>query len=245
MFRHLATCIAELAHVDTWLNKARGIVFAPGARATLDAALAEGKGVVLVAGHIGNWELMAQALAHAGYPLCTIAKPLYDPRLTRWVHRERVRHGMEVIWRGDALSARHMLQVFRRGHMLGILIDQDTTPRYGIRAVFWPSSSHAYGGGHLGLALWGANRGDLVTSRGRRGQNATSYRMLPLARNGDVHPTRRCRWATRSHLNLDRTYESLLGRCHSGSSKSVGVAAPAVAPATDCAVEWLFWFGTR
>ncbi len=127
MFRHLAMCIAELAHVDTWLTSAEGVVFDPGARAILDAALAEGKGVVLVAGHIGNWELMAQALAHAGYPLCTIAKPLYDPRLTRWVHRERVRHGMQVIWRGDPLSARRMLQVFRRGHMLGVLIDQDTT----------------------------------------------------------------------------------------------------------------------
>ena len=44
----------------------------------LDAALAKGKGVLGITGHIGCWELMAAALAKNGYPLAVVGKPLYD-----------------------------------------------------------------------------------------------------------------------------------------------------------------------
>lgn len=126
MFEHLGQAAFELARADVWLRDPEGLVFDTQARATLDAAMAEGRGVMAVTGHIGNWELLAQALAQAGYPLWTVAKPLYDPRLTRWAHAQRTRRGLRVIWRGDVTAARDLIGVFRRGHMLGMLIDQDT-----------------------------------------------------------------------------------------------------------------------
>ena len=77
-------------------------------------------------GHIGNWELMAAALARSGFPITAIAKESYDPRFTRLIEGERRRFGVEVIHRGQAGSSAATLRALRSGRVLGLLIDQDT-----------------------------------------------------------------------------------------------------------------------
>jgi hypothetical protein len=71
MFVHFAESLWELSRLHRTVPKLDS-----EARRTLDAALAEGKGAVLISGHIGNWELMGRAIAAAGYPIATVAKPL-------------------------------------------------------------------------------------------------------------------------------------------------------------------------
>jgi len=126
MFVHFGRSLAELTHMDRFVDGPHAVRLSDAQRALFDAALAEGKGAVAVTGHIGNWELLAQVVARAGYPTTTIAKPLYDPRLTRWVHAARTRFGLGVIWRGDSAASKEMLGVFRKKAMLALLIDQDT-----------------------------------------------------------------------------------------------------------------------
>ncbi len=89
-------------------------------------AIAEGHGVVAVSGHVGNWELCAQSIAAAGFPLSVIASPTYDPRLTRLIHDFRARNGAQVLWRGDRTVGKDMLRIFKRKEVLAMLIDQDT-----------------------------------------------------------------------------------------------------------------------
>ena len=95
--------------------------------AVLRAAHAEGRGVVLVTGHIDNWELFARRIALLGLPCGTVAKEAQDPRLTALLQRSRQSAGVRVFWRGSPMSARELLRFLKdeRG-MLGILIDQDT-----------------------------------------------------------------------------------------------------------------------
>ncbi|HEY5599227.1 MAG TPA: lysophospholipid acyltransferase family protein, partial [Candidatus Manganitrophaceae bacterium] len=92
----------------------------------LEAAAAEGKGMILITGHIGNWELMAAALSVRGYPLHVIAAPLYDPRIDEWIVRFRERFKIETISRGSPASSKKILGVLRKKEALGLLIDQDT-----------------------------------------------------------------------------------------------------------------------
>ena len=138
MYVHLAQNAVETAHLDKL-----DIVLPQAAKDTLDAALAQGKGVVAVTGHIGNWELLAQAVAQSGYPISTVAKPLYDPRLTAWVNTWRTARGLQIIWRGQNPKA--MLRVFRQGGILAFLMDQDTkvpgafVPFFG-RPAFTPTA---------------------------------------------------------------------------------------------------------
>ena len=126
MFVHLGLSAAEMLHAERFHEGPEAIDFGDDARGLFREALDEGRGVVFVSGHLGNWELFAHVLGRSGIPMSTIASPLYDPRLTRWVGAERSRYGLDIIWRGEKTATREMINVFRQGRCLALLIDQDT-----------------------------------------------------------------------------------------------------------------------
>ncbi len=92
----------------------------------LKEAQAAGNSIILITGHIGNWELMAAALSIQGYRLHVIATPLYDPRIDEVVVQLRAGYNIETISRGTPSSSRKILNVLRSKEILGLLIDQDT-----------------------------------------------------------------------------------------------------------------------
>lgn len=120
MFVHFAESIWELSRLRHAVPELDA-----DARRVLDEALAEGKGGVIISGHIGNWELLGQAIASAGYPIATIAKPFYDPRITAWLDKWRRQRGLEIIWRADN-TGKSILRVLRSNRLMAFLIDQDT-----------------------------------------------------------------------------------------------------------------------
>jgi KDO2-lipid IV(A) lauroyltransferase len=127
VFRHLATSAVELCRLLRKRDDMPAVVLPPAARAALDGALGEGKGVVFVTAHLGNWELMAISLARQGYPISTVAKASYDPRFTRFLDRARAGLGVLAINRDTPGAAAGMLRALRAGRILGLLIDQDTS----------------------------------------------------------------------------------------------------------------------
>lgn len=86
----------------------------------------DGKGVILITGHIGNWELMGAAIARRGYPIHAIAAPLYNPRIDKLIINLRSLFGVKTISRGTPSSSRKILEVLRKKEILALLIDQDT-----------------------------------------------------------------------------------------------------------------------
>ncbi len=146
MFVHFARCLVEATHLTKFITGPHAIRLSEEHRALYDEALAEGKGLIVVTGHIGNWEMLAQVVVEAGYPATTIAKPTYDPRLTRWVHRLRSQNGLRIIWRGESGGSREMIRVFKEKGILALLIDQDTkvqgdwVPFFG-RPAFTPTAA--------------------------------------------------------------------------------------------------------
>ncbi len=90
----------------------------------LDIALARGKGVLAITGHIGNWELLGAYLAIKGYPLYVIGATLYDRRIDEMLVKNRENSGIKYIPRGD--STRLILKALKDKAMIGILIDQDS-----------------------------------------------------------------------------------------------------------------------
>ena len=120
-FGNLGRAMLEAARGD-----ASHVDLAPGDEATLRGAHAEGKGVVVVTGHLDNWELFARRIAMLGLPCGTVAKEAQDPRLTALLKSSRASFGMRIFWRGSPLSGRELLRFLKSGGILGILIDQDT-----------------------------------------------------------------------------------------------------------------------
>lgn len=90
----------------------------------IDQALADGKGVVLITGHFGNWERMANWYTVKGYPLTVVARDANDPNMNVLVTELREAAGLEVISRGDA--ARAVLSGLRKNRVIGILPDQNS-----------------------------------------------------------------------------------------------------------------------
>ena len=83
-----------------------------------------GKGVIVLTGHFGNWELVARYGAEVqGLSLAVIGKRIRNSGLDKLVTEFRKQSGLEVIDRDD--SPRRMLRHLSRGGFLGIVPDQD------------------------------------------------------------------------------------------------------------------------
>jgi KDO2-lipid IV(A) lauroyltransferase len=96
------------------------------ARQVLDHALATKKSVIFASAHLGNFELLAQRIAHEGYDCATLARKAPNPYLGRWLLARRGAGRVETINRGEPRSARQLISALRRGAIIGVLVDQDT-----------------------------------------------------------------------------------------------------------------------
>ena len=83
-----------------------------------------GRGVLIVTGHLGNWELGAVLLRRRGLPLTAVALPHADGRIDRLFTAQRARLDVPSIPLGPGASAR-VLALLRRGEVVAIVGDQE------------------------------------------------------------------------------------------------------------------------
>jgi len=69
----------------------------------VEAALAQGRGVILITGHLGNWELGGSYLAARGVPVDAITRGMQNPLFDRYLTSTRERIGMTVVHDADAV----------------------------------------------------------------------------------------------------------------------------------------------
>jgi KDO2-lipid IV(A) lauroyltransferase len=132
---HLGWLGGEVITMQRWASRLDEYVEAPAeAIATLERARARRKGIVLVLGHIGNWELTCR-LSRYVQPNAVIAKRSWHARIDALAERSRADHRVSTFWRDDATTSRAMLRLFKQAGTLGILIDQDIRD---VQSVFVP-----------------------------------------------------------------------------------------------------------
>jgi len=107
----------------------------------LQAALGEGRGVLLVTGHYGNWEIAAAAVAARGVPIAAIVRRQGNRLVDERLDSLRRRLGVETIYQSEAPS--RVPRVLRKGGIVGIVGDQDAR-RSGVFVPFFgrPASTH-------------------------------------------------------------------------------------------------------
>src|SRR5690242_9408947 len=124
---HLGQVALEVITFRRWRDRLTGYVsIGPGGEELVRRAMERGRGLVFVAGHIGNWELLAQRLSVVTQPNAVIAKANADPWLNGAIAKLRAEGGLDTFWREDPSTGRKLLRLFKQGGGLGILIDQDT-----------------------------------------------------------------------------------------------------------------------
>ena len=90
---------------------------------TANEVLAEGKGIVYVTGHIGNWELTGQVSALCGLKVGNIARPLDNEFIDKYINDLREHTGARVLNKFGAM--RQAWKMLRKGGAIGLLFDQD------------------------------------------------------------------------------------------------------------------------
>ena len=93
------------------------------------AARARGKGVLIVTGHLGAWELSSFYHSLMGYPMGMVIRRLDNRKLDAFVNGIRCLHGNAVIHKDD--FGRGLLTAMREGKTVGILMDTNMTPPQG------------------------------------------------------------------------------------------------------------------
>ena len=101
----------------------------------LDAAKQAGRGVLLVAGHHGNWEINALYAGLDGH-LSGLYKAPRDPNIDRALTSSRARFGASLIAAGSA-AMRDILKALRAGGTVGLLMDQQPRQGQGVFAPFF------------------------------------------------------------------------------------------------------------
>lgn len=99
-----------------------------------DAALKQGKGLLGITGHLGNFELLAVHFAGLGYPIAAIGRDLYEPRINRLLIDNRTATGVTNFSTKE--SPKRMIKWLRGGGALGVLIDTDS---HRVRGEFVPA----------------------------------------------------------------------------------------------------------
>ncbi len=123
-FRNQAKNLIEVVSLSKInLSRLQTLVSAEGLD-NLSNALKEGKGVLILSAHLGNWELLGVYLSMVGYPINVIARRIYDERLNNILVNLRESKGVKCILRSE--SVYQVLRCLRRNEALGVLIDQDT-----------------------------------------------------------------------------------------------------------------------
>ncbi len=85
-------------------------------------ALKEGKGVILVVSHFGNWELMAVAAAARGIPIHAVGKPVKNPFVYDFIKRFRGATGLKSIDQKGAVGK--MVKLLQQNKVVAVLIDE-------------------------------------------------------------------------------------------------------------------------
>jgi KDO2-lipid IV(A) lauroyltransferase len=98
-------------------------------------ALASGRGLIVCAPHLGNWELLNQYLA-ANTPVSIVYRPARQGFTEILLRRVRQHPGVTQV-RAEAAGVRQLFRDLRAGGVLGILPDQQPKQGEGEHALFF------------------------------------------------------------------------------------------------------------
>jgi KDO2-lipid IV(A) lauroyltransferase len=89
----------------------------------LNEALSLGRGVILVTGHYGNWEIAAASVAARGVPIAAIVRRQGNRLVDERLQELRRNLGVETIYQGQAPA--RVPRILRANGVVGIVGDQD------------------------------------------------------------------------------------------------------------------------
>ena len=109
----------------------------------------KGRGVVLVSGHFGNWELNLAVIGKYGFPLTAVAKKQSNPLVDEYINRNRITGTLRLVTTGAPLK--QLIRALRNKEIVGLISDQDAGRKGVFVDFFGRPASTPRGGAELAL----------------------------------------------------------------------------------------------
>jgi KDO2-lipid IV(A) lauroyltransferase len=118
--------------------------------ALIEQLLRQGRGLILLAAHLGSWEVAGRVLVARGFKLNVVALPQPTQKLNELFQGQRRGGGMTVIPMG--IAARACIAALRRGEIVAILCDRDFTAQRNLTTFFGKPARLPRGAARLALS---------------------------------------------------------------------------------------------
>ena len=122
-YRWFARFCMDVLHMGAWQGRTSEVTKCHNLE-VLDLALTENKGVLLVSGHFGNWEMIPSALAELGYPVSMYVGRQTNPLTNELQNTARANFGVETIDKGKRATLQ-MARALAANKIIAMLIDQN------------------------------------------------------------------------------------------------------------------------
>jgi KDO2-lipid IV(A) lauroyltransferase len=130
-YEHLMHLLIEMVRLPRELHRHNApsrVAFAePRILAQAEYWLSTGRPLILITGHLGNWEALGYAMGLMGYRGHIIARRLDNPYLDRFLTRFRAGTGQVILDKNNDFD--RIIEVLENGGYLAALADQDAGPR--------------------------------------------------------------------------------------------------------------------
>lgn len=136
VFKNYGYTAAELSLADKIIKNFTKIATFSG-REHLDRAFAEGKGIVMVGAHFGNWEMTAGFLCLLGYPGVALGRRIYFDRYNQEMLALREKMNLKTIDRDSPSAPREAFKALKENKIVGFVVDQDVDSIHGVFVEFF------------------------------------------------------------------------------------------------------------
>ena len=135
VFVHLGKSVIEMLRLDLFSKADIEDIFIPTGLENLREAYDCNRGVILLSGHLGFWEVGTFLLPHLGFPADFVAKKMKNPHADKYITRMREAAGGRSI---DSKSgARKILRSLSENKGVAVLIDQHRSSTEGVSVPFF------------------------------------------------------------------------------------------------------------
>jgi len=149
----------------------------------VERAQAAGRGIIIVAGHLGNWELAGAYLAARGVPLDVIVRKMGNPFFEKYLNQTREQVGMNVVH--DAQAVRHTPRALRDGRAVAFVADQGVRGLASTYVPFFGRPAKTPRGAGVFALRFGAPVIFIAALRKSDGSYLVGFEEIPVVDTGD------------------------------------------------------------
>ncbi len=127
----------RMVRIDTFTKYVRLGDF----KKTLELLMARHRGLIMLTGHYGNWEILGYVLATLGFPTVAVARPLDNPYINEWVLGVREKKGQRIVDKKGATE--DITRTLEAHGTVGFIADQNAGPK-GLFVDFFGRKASTY-----------------------------------------------------------------------------------------------------